>query len=284
MRRRRPTLRGSVTQSSGSVRVRAAPRFGLVTRITIVAVTVVSLFLLGLWIWHSGWLHRQSVKIAEDGLRLTQKAHYAVSDIVVEGRQQTNKDQLYLALGVTAGSPMFAFDPKEAEARIAKLPWVDSVVVQRRLPDTLYVRLIERVPMARWQRDSKIAVIDTEGKILPDTNPEQFPQLPLVVGVGAADDASELLKTLQTFPAVNQKLMAAVRVGNRRWDLHLQPKIIARMPETDLSDALKRLSILISEQKILERDIIAIDLRIPDRLTIEEPPSAAPAQHNGDHP
>ena len=65
------------------------------------------------------------------------------------------------------------------------------------------------------------------------------------------------------YPDVTDKMTAAVRVSERRWDMHLQPKIVAQLPENGLDRALKRLSDLITEQKILERDVAAIDLRCP---------------------
>jgi cell division protein FtsQ len=50
-----------------------------------------------------------------------------------------------------------------------------------------------------------------------------------------------------------------------------------RLPEDDLDAALHRLSVLISQEKLLDRDIVAVDLRIPDRLTIEPAATAANA-------
>jgi cell division protein FtsQ len=71
-------------------------------------------------------------------------------------------------------------------------------------------------------------------------------------------------------------MTAAVRVSERRWDLHVQPRVIVKLPETNVDAALKRLSGLITDQKILERDIVGIDLRMPDRYVIE-PGTSAPA-------
>jgi cell division protein FtsQ len=261
------------------VRPRETTRLSFMMRAGISGLTVLVLLVLGLWGWHSGWFHRQATEFAEYSLKLTQKAHFAVGDIVVEGRQHTDKDQLFVALEAPAKSPIFAFSPAEAEARITKLSWIESVTVERRLPDTIYVRLTERLPIARWQHENHVSVIDDKGKVLPDANPENFGQLPLVVGQGAPDEAKVLLDALHLFPTVAQKVTASVRVGERRWDLHLSEKIVARLPETDIAEALKRLSILITEQKILERDIVAIDLRMPDRLIIESGSGATPQPH-----
>jgi cell division protein FtsQ len=159
------------------------------------------------------------------------------------------------------------------------LPWVDSAIVERRLPDIVAVILTERTPEARWQHDDKLYVIDSEGRVLTAAKPENFTSLPLVVGTGADSEAQAFLADLKNYPDIADKTDSAVRVGERRWDLHLQPKIVVRLPEQDVDGALHRLSVLITQEKILDRDIAAIDLRMPDRLVIE--PAAAPAKTGG---
>lgn len=272
-------LRGSVTQNTASVRMRAVEktRLSFLIRFAILGGSLFLIFGILLWLWHIGWPQHQTEKVMEAGLHVTQKAQFAVKDIVVEGRQQVNKDALFTALGTIAGAPILSFDPIAAQARIAKLPWVATAIVERLLPDTIVVQLTERVPLARWQHENMTVVIDSEGDELPEAKLDQFPQLPLVVGADAAGQAQHLLKTLQDFPAIAQRMTAAVRVGERRWDVHLQPKIVARLPESNMTHALSRLSDLIVDQKILERDIVSIDLRDPSKLVIE--PGGSSADH-----
>ena len=283
MRRKRPpSLRGSVQQNSTIVRVRPREsRFGVVTRLCIASGVVLAILVFGIWSWRSGWIGRQGAALADAGLHLTQKAHFAVRDIQVDGRVHTNEDELKATLEASDGSPIFAFKPAEAEARLAKLPWVESVMVERRLPDTIYVHLKERVPFARWQHDNHLAVIDVNGKVLDEADPQKFDQLPLVVGAGAPAEAKNLLDTLHGFPSVSSKVTAASRVSERRWDLYLQPKTVVKLPEDGVADALTRLSILIDQQKVLDRDVSSIDLRIPDREYIEPGPLQRPANPEG---
>ena len=151
-----------------------------------------------------------------------------------------------------------------------------SVTVERRLPDIVAVILTERAPMARWQHDDHIYVIDTDGHMLPSAKPEDFPALPLIVGAGADREAQDLFAKLKIYPEISQKTDSAVRVSERRWDLHLAPKITVRLPEENVDAALHRLSVLITQESILDHDIVAIDLRLPDRL-IFEPAAGAPA-------
>ena len=274
-RPRRTKLRGSVQQNT-PVRLRAdqPSRLGRLYRIGIAGGVIAVLLIIGAIAWEVGWPQRQARHLADGFLNLTGDAHFAVRDIVVEGRQQTSRESVAAALGTTADAPILAFDPAAAVERLQRLPWVASAVVERHLPDTIMVKLVERVPMARWQHDGHIGVIDMEGRELPDARPDAFTGLPMVVGADAPAAAKELLDDLRGAPAVNAAMSAAVRVGSRRWDIHLLHNVTAKLPENGMAAALTRLQDLIAQQKILDRDVASIDLRISDRLTIE---SATPA-------
>ena len=67
-----------------------------------------------------------------------------VADIRVEGRETTDRETILDALGARPGTPILAVDPVRAKQQLESLPWVRSALIERRLPDTLYVRLVER--------------------------------------------------------------------------------------------------------------------------------------------
>jgi cell division protein FtsQ len=270
MRRNRSHLRGSVTQNvSARVRVRDQDGIGFLTRLGILAGALFLFLIITVIGWSTGWFQHQTQELKNDFLNLTKMAQFEVKDIVVEGRRQLSKDDILDSLGTIRGAPILSVDVESAAARLGRLPWVDTAVVERRLPDTVAVILTERVPMARWQHDERLYVIDANGRILPAAKPEDFSSLPLIVGLGAERTARDLLVSLKAYPNIGEKVNSAVRVSERRWDLHLPPKITVRLPETDVDKALRRLSTLISEEKILDRNILAIDLRVPDRFVLE---------------
>ena len=270
-------LRGSVTQNNVSVRMRdkkTGVRF--MTRLGLLIAALLILSGLSAWLWHVGWPQRQIATLESIGLSLSQKANFSVRDIVVDGRHQSGKDEISDALGLRQGSAILGFNAHLAATRLAKLPWIKSAVIERRLPDTVAVLLTERTPLARWQHDDHTAVIDDSGQILSAARPDDFAQLPLVVGQGADQQARDMLQRLGQFPDIRDQTDSLVRVGDRRWDLHLKPKITVRLPENDVDNALHRLSVLISEEKILDRAITTVDLRLPDRLYIEPGASTTP--------
>ena len=277
LKKKSAPLRGSVMQNRLLLRANQEGRrwLGIALRLGILCAALALVVGLARWSWHNGWPQRQTERLADATLGMTQKARFAVRDVVVEGRGHTDKVALYVALGTSADAPILAFDPVEASARISRLPWVASVTIERLLPDVIRVRLTERVPIARWQHEGKTAVIDREGTTLPDAKPEQFAALPLVVGKDAPRETQTLLDLLKDYPDIAPLVTSAVHVGGRRWNLYLQPKILVRLPEQNVGKALDRLAGLIRDQKMFERDIVAIDLRIPDRLIFE--PAASPA-------
>jgi cell division protein FtsQ len=277
MRQAKNPLRGSVTQNN-MVRLRAREQTGIsvMARLGILTGGLLVFALLCFWSWSKGWPQEKAHEAQEAFIGLTQKLQFAVKDITVEGRHQSSKDSVFDALGTTQGAPIFDFDAKVAAARLDKLPWVSSAIVERRLPDTIAVILNERVPAARWQHDEKIVVVDSDGHVLPVARAEDFPDLPQIVGSGAPADAQNLFAALKPYPDIAAKLESAVRVSERRWDLHLSPRITVKLPEDGLEDALHRLSVLINQDKILDRDITGIDLRLSDRLIVEPAANAKP--------
>jgi cell division protein FtsQ len=205
-----------------------------------------------------------------------------VADIRVEGRGTTDRATILEALGAGLGTPILAVDPVRAEKRLEALPWVSAAVIERHLPETLYVRLVERTPLALWQHDGKVQLIDKTGSVIPVTRLDRFAKLMLVVGADAASHAAELRAILAEQPDLDARVTAAVRVGGRRWNLRIDGRIDVLLPADGAAGALVALARLERSSAILDRDVEAIDLRLPDRLVVRvvaPPPSreAAPA-------
>lgn len=286
---KRRRLRGSITQNNTMDRSKSISRWPDWAKPVLVyggAVLIISLLIgYGAWLWQSGWPERQSETLTRFFYQKTRDSGFAVRDVLVEGRYQTSSADILASLGVKTGSAIFAFDPTLAHSRLMQLPWIEKAVVERRLPDKIYIQLTERKPVARWQREKKISLIDANGKELPDSNQPDFAKLPLLVGADANNHASTFLTILQRYPLITLALKAAVRVGERRWDLHLLPKTVAKLPENNLDAALERLARLIQDQRFLERNIATIDLRmLPDRIIIEENTPTASTAGKEDKP
>ena len=106
----------------------------------------------------------------------------------------------------------------------------------------------------------------------------RFTGLPLVVGKGAETRARDFLALLDRYPQVRSVMKAAVLVGERRWNLRLKDGLDVRLPENDVGNALAALTRLDKEERLFSRDIVAIDMRLPDLLTVQLSEDAAKAR------
>jgi cell division protein FtsQ len=204
---------------------------------------------------------------------------FTVADITVEGRETTDRETILAALGAGPGTPILAVNPTRAKEQLGALPWVRTAVIERRLPHTLYVRLVERKPLALWQHGGKLDLVDREGSVIPVAQLDQFAKLPMVVGEGAASHAAELIEMLGSDPDLAARVTAAVRVGDRRWNLRIDNAIDVLLPADEPASAWSQLARLERSSGILKRDVQTIDLRLPDRLVLRispEPPKEPP--------
>ena len=200
-----------------------------------------------------------------------------VSDIVIEGRQKTPEPLLRAALSLRAGDPILGFSPAAARARLETINWVQSASIERHLPGTVLVRLTERRPFAVWQHEGKFELVDRDGNTVTDSDISSFGgQLPLVVGQGAPKAAAALLDALAAQPDLLGRMVAAVRVGERRWNLHMKNNADVLLPEGAEVPALARLAEMQSQHALLDRPMQTVDLRLPDRMVLRPPPDKTP--------
>ncbi|WP_096702470.1 cell division protein FtsQ/DivIB [Magnetospirillum sp. 15-1] len=232
---------------------------------------VTAVMVSGLALWHSGKPQRLVRDTGMAFLNSTAEAGFQVADITVSGRRRTPAEQLVSALGARYGDPILGVDIAAARARVEALPSVRAAAIERRLPGALHLSIVERQPVALWQTDSSFVLVDRDGHNIPGAI-EGFEDLPLVVGDGAPARTDELFALLATEPELAARVKAAVRVGNRRWNIKLddvEKGLEARLPELDTEAAWHRLAELEKTRALSGKQITMIDLRVPDRMVLK---------------
>ncbi len=203
---------------------------------------------------------------------VTALAGLRVTNVVIEGRANTPEPLLRAALGVSIGDPILGFSVEMARQRVETLSWVKRATIERRLPGTVVVFLEERRPFAIWQNQAKFVLIDRNGQIVANQNVAAFRDLPLVVGPGAPSAAATLIDALTDHPDLQKRVIAAVRVGERRWNLRLNNGADVMLPEGHEVQAIDRLMQLQQQHALLDRPLAAIDMRLGDRLVLRPRP------------
>ena len=173
-------------------------------------------------------------------------------------------------------APILGLDLNAIRTRVQQVGWVESASVVRMLPGTIIVRVVERTPVAVWQVNGRMQVIDGKGRVITEADPGRFPQLPLVVGAGANTSGDAVYDLIKARPRLAQSLEALVRVDGRRWDLRLKEGAIIQLPATNVAEAMIRLDRLDQGQRLLDLGLERIDLRAPDMVVVRRRDAASP--------
>ena len=207
-------------------------------------------------------------------------AGFGVENVRIQGNAETSDIAVLEQLDI-GGKSLLSFDAAEARKRVVALPWVARATVRKTYPDTLTIEIEERKPFALWQNDGDIFVIDKVGAKIVPLEENRFAGMPFVVGDGANEKAADFLAEAMSQPAIAERMRSAVYIAGRRWDIHLENGLTVKLPEKAAAPALAQLVQLDSEQKLLSRDVVVIDLRQPDRVTLRLPEGRSLDEING---
>ncbi|WP_455478980.1 cell division protein FtsQ/DivIB [Bartonella sp. B23] len=193
---------------------------------------------------------------------------FEVTDIEISGNKRVVKQEVLKILGLDLSPSMFVFDVDRARSVLEQQAWIQSANVQKIYPNRVRISVVEREPYAIWQHDGVMDIVDSTGRVIVPFRGGLVQGLPLVVGRGAQNAAKVFIQALSAYPQLYDRVRAYVRVGDRRWDLVLDNGIRVKLPE---NGALERLSSFIrtgTAQDLFSRDILSVDLRLSDRITV----------------
>ncbi|WP_205756131.1 cell division protein FtsQ/DivIB [Labrenzia sp. 011] len=199
---------------------------------------------------------------------LLSAAGFGVEAVKLSGQREIDEFQILEALEIHEGSSLALFDAEGARERLNRMAWVKNASVMKLYPSTLQINIEERVPYALWQRGDLVSIINESGDVITDEVDGRYANLLLVVNHGAQRRAVEINSALAEVPELRPRVRAAFLISDRRWDLQLENGISISLPENNIDAALADLMKMDRESGLLSRDIVAIDLRLADRVTV----------------
>ena len=232
----------------------------------------------GFGIVRGGHLEEFTAALSDSRNAIANSAGFRIITVAINGRRQLSQDEVLAIGGVNGRSSLLFLDAAAVRDKLKANPWISDATVQKLYPGQLRIDIVERTAFALWQRDGRLSVISDDGAVLEPYVPRRFLSLPLVVGKGAETHARDFLMLLARYPRVNSATKAAVFVGERRWNLRLNDGLDIRLPENGVGNALLTLSNLDHDEHLFAKDIVAIDLRLPDRLVVQLSEDAAKAR------
>jgi cell division protein FtsQ len=248
-----------------------------------VGITMTVLLLIGscgFGIVKGGHLQDFITAVSDTRNALANSAGFRITSVAINGRKQLSQDEILAIGGVSGRSSLLFLDADAVRDKLKANPWIADATVLKLYPGRLMIDITERQAFALWQEAGRLSVIADDGAVLEPYVSRRFLSLPLVVGKGADTQARDFLALLARYPQINSVTKAAIFVGERRWNLRLKDGLDIRLPEQDVGNALAMLSRLDKEDRLFSRDIVAVDMRLPDRLVVQLSDDAAKARED----
>lgn len=195
-----------------------------------------------------------------------------VEEIEVTGAVALSPDEIIRLSGLHKRMPMLSIDLNAAAQRVMTHPRIASVVVERRLPRRIIIRVEERVPIGLVQEDGAIKGIDATGKIIPIIPAREDIKGPILTG-SLKDMSPDLLKdALLALDLMRPDLVT--RISELRMDptggvtlITTQTPMVIRLGRGDMPQKIERLRKAL--KMFDERGELKeyIDLRFRDMVT-----------------
>jgi cell division protein FtsQ len=189
-----------------------------------------------------------------------------VSVVTVSGATHMSEARILAIAGIDASRSLPFFDVAHAKARLEANPLVKQASVRKLYPNQVVIDIVERTPYAVWQREGDVSAIAADGAPIDEVTDGRYAGLPFVVGEGANERVREYVGLLDAMDELKPRVEAGVLVDQRRWNLRLKSGLDIKLPEDNPEAAIAELLKLQRQSRILEKDVLALDFRVPGKV------------------
>jgi cell division protein FtsQ len=128
------------------------------------------------------------IGLALAGWAVTYTPIFHAQHIKVVGAETLRPDAIRELAGVDASTNVLHLDTEAVAGRLLADPWIASATVERDLPATLVVEIVERRPVATVPAMGAGSILANDGTVLPEAG--ALPPLPTMhAGLGVPDEA-----------------------------------------------------------------------------------------------
>jgi cell division septal protein FtsQ len=209
--------------------------------------------------------------------------YFRVAEIQVEGNLQVAAQDIIASLGLSSETSILEVDLGALARRVLENPWIKEATVRRRLPLSLTIQVVERMPEAVFIADRRY-LLSADGVILAELGEDELPTLPTLraatprqVALGEQILTSEMVQGLSVW---RQFQLANALQGERAHEIAMagdgsyvvnlgQEMPIIRLQTRDLEGQLRRLGAALAANGQGLETFTDVDLRFRDRVVFK---------------
>ena len=209
-------------------------------------------------------------------MQLTARPEVQVNSMAVNGASAELQAQVAAVLDIEWPVSSLLLDVEAIQRAVVGLDAVKSAEVRILNGGKLQIDLIERGPAIVLLRDDRVELWDEEGfRVAAVLGRAEAAALPVITGEGAERAIPEALELWRIAAPISMELRGLIRMGDRRWNLLLDSGLVVMLPEEGAAEALRHVLAVHRVDELLERDILSVDMRNPERPTLRLTPFAA---------
>ena len=192
---------------------------------------------------------------------------FKIKNILVSGTYNLSQDYVVNIINTQNHINILNVNLNSIYNKIKKNSWVKETYVERILPDTIKIKVLEKKPIAIWQNHKGNKLITINGDVIYHANVNKFKNsFPIIKGKKSKENISTLLKILETNKNFAKNIWSLTFINQRRWDLHFNQGLIVRLPSQDVIKAWQKIIKLQTNYNILNLRLTEIDLRNPEQI------------------
>jgi cell division protein FtsQ len=209
---------------------------------------------------------------------LAKAVGFGLEAVTISGQRELGEKDVLTAAGIGSRNSLLFLDAAYVRRSLQALPLVKDASVRKLYPSRLLIEIEERQPFALWQRDGQLQVIASDGTPIDELREARFAELPLVVGEDANKRLDEYRSLLDAAGDLRTRIRAGILVAKRRWTLKMANGVEVALPEEDPQAAVALLSQLQRDARVLDKDVLSLDLRVKGRVVARLSEDAAQAR------
>ena len=208
-------------------------------------------------------------------------ARFAVRHIEIAGAVHTQRAAIEAITRRYLGLNLFKIDIALVQHDLHSLSWIQRIAIEKRVPNTLRIKVVERVPVALAMHDGGLQYVDASGAVCGDLSPSiGDSDLPIVesdLPIATSAHDQELLRAVQFIDALRlHDPIVYSRIGEVRpiaprgfaiFDRDLGATVYANAD--DVSSKFRNLYAIVQAEKLGKSDIEYADLRFADRIVVK---------------
>ncbi len=207
--------------------------------------------------------------------RATQSdARFEVKRIEFAGAVHTPRAALEAVTRQYVGLNLFRIDIARVQRDLGSLAWIERIAIEKKLPDTMRINVVERTPAALLQTPAGLQYVDGAGVVVAELSPSLGDNdLPVVSGASGAElvRTMDLLKSLRQRDPVLYSRIAEVRPvaprGFALFDREIGAFVYANAEDIDAK--WRTLYSIVRSEQFARGGIEYADLRFADRVVVK---------------